>query len=84
MRSVQKWNNTNSLWANIGGPIHPQGTPIGVAPEVPIFVTRKDRRLGKLKRNLVVQDDVDTYSESSDQIDGEELEITTPLHRRRI
>ncbi|MBW0462096.1 hypothetical protein O181_001811 [Austropuccinia psidii MF-1] len=65
-------------WANIGGPIDPQGNPIGVAQEVPILVSRKDGRLGKLKRNLVVQDDFDT-----DEIDGEELEIATPLHRRR-
>ncbi|MBW0516484.1 hypothetical protein O181_056199 [Austropuccinia psidii MF-1] len=41
MRSVQKRNNTNSFWANIGGPIHPQVTPIRVAPEVPILVNRK-------------------------------------------
>ncbi|MBW0546607.1 hypothetical protein O181_086322 [Austropuccinia psidii MF-1] len=46
MRGVQKWNNTKSSLANIRGPIHPQDNPIGVAPEVPIFVTRKDGRFG--------------------------------------
>ncbi|MBW0568210.1 hypothetical protein O181_107925 [Austropuccinia psidii MF-1] len=70
--------------ANIGGSINPQGNPIGVAPEVPILVTRKDGKLGKLKRNLVVQDEIDTDSEGSDEIDGEELEITTPIQKRRI
>ncbi|MBW0548532.1 hypothetical protein O181_088247 [Austropuccinia psidii MF-1] len=80
MRGVQQWTNTSSSWANTGGPIHPQGNPIGVAPEVPILVTRKDGRLGKLKRNLVVQDENDTNAEGSDEIDGEELEITTPIH----
>ncbi|MBW0559004.1 hypothetical protein O181_098719 [Austropuccinia psidii MF-1] len=58
--------------------------PIGVAPEVPILVTRKDGKLGKLKTNLVVQDEIDTDSEGSDEIDGEELEITTPIQKRRI
>ncbi|MBW0575207.1 hypothetical protein O181_114922 [Austropuccinia psidii MF-1] len=58
--------------------------PIGVAPEVPILVTTKDGRLGKLKRNLVVQDENDTDAEGSDDIDGEELEITTPIQKRRI
>ncbi|MBW0514771.1 hypothetical protein O181_054486 [Austropuccinia psidii MF-1] len=57
----------------------PQGNPIGVAPEVPILVTRKDGRPGKLKRNLVVQDEIDTDAEGSD-----ELEITTPIQKRRI
>ncbi|MBW0535035.1 hypothetical protein O181_074750 [Austropuccinia psidii MF-1] len=79
MRGVQQWTNTNCSCANTGGPIPPQGKPIGVAPEVPILVTRKDRQLGKLKRNLVVQDEIDTDSEGSDEIDGEELEITTPI-----
>ncbi|MBW0500618.1 hypothetical protein O181_040333 [Austropuccinia psidii MF-1] len=60
MRGVQQWNNTRSPWAKAGGPIHPQGNPIGVSPEVPIFITRKDERLGKLKRNLVVQGENDT------------------------
>ncbi|MBW0478926.1 hypothetical protein O181_018641 [Austropuccinia psidii MF-1] len=54
------------------------------APEVPILVTRKDGRLGKLKRNLVVQDENDTDAEGSDEIDVEELEITTPIQKRRI
>ncbi|MBW0514463.1 hypothetical protein O181_054178 [Austropuccinia psidii MF-1] len=84
MRVVQQWNNTRSSWANIGGYIHPQGNPIGVAPEVPILVTRKDGRLGKLKRNLVVQDEIDTDAEGSDEIDGEELEMTTPIQKRKI
>ncbi|MBW0550050.1 hypothetical protein O181_089765 [Austropuccinia psidii MF-1] len=84
MRGVQQWNNTSSSWANIRGTIHPQGNPIGVAPEVPIFVTRKDGKLGKLKRNLVVQDEIDTDAEGSDEIDGEELELTTPIQKRRI
>ncbi|MBW0484403.1 hypothetical protein O181_024118 [Austropuccinia psidii MF-1] len=52
--------------------------------EVPILVTRKDGILGKLKRNLVVQDDIDTDAEGSDEIDGEELEITTPIQKKRI
>ncbi|MBW0559222.1 hypothetical protein O181_098937 [Austropuccinia psidii MF-1] len=78
-RGVQQWTNTSSSWANTGGPIPSQGNPIGVAPEVPILVTRKDGRLGKLKRNLVVQDEIDTDAEGSDEIDGEELEITTPI-----
>ncbi|MBW0463137.1 hypothetical protein O181_002852 [Austropuccinia psidii MF-1] len=73
MRGVQQWTNTSSSWANTGGPICPQGNPIGVDPEVPIFVTRKDGRLGKLKRNLVVQDENDTDAEGSDDLDGEEL-----------
>ncbi|MBW0582925.1 hypothetical protein O181_122640 [Austropuccinia psidii MF-1] len=84
MRGVQQWTNTRSSWANTRGPIHPQGSPIGVAPEVPILVTRKDQRLGKLKRNLVVQDENYTDAEGSDEIDGEELEITTPIQKRRI
>ncbi|MBW0579197.1 hypothetical protein O181_118912 [Austropuccinia psidii MF-1] len=84
MRGVQQWTNTSSSWANTGGPIHPQGNPIGVAPEVPISVTRKDGRLGKLKRNLVVQDENDIDAEGSDELDGEELEITTPIQKRRI
>ncbi|MBW0555448.1 hypothetical protein O181_095163 [Austropuccinia psidii MF-1] len=84
MRGVQQWTNTSSSWAKNGGPIHPQGNPIGVAPEVPILVTRKDGRLGKLKINLVVQDENDTDAEGSDELDGEELEITTLIQRRRI
>ncbi|MBW0462818.1 hypothetical protein O181_002533 [Austropuccinia psidii MF-1] len=72
MRGVQQWTKATSSWANIEG-------PIGVAPEVPISVTRNDGRLGKLKRNLVVQDVVDTDSERSDEIDGEEHEVTTPI-----
>ncbi|MBW0532361.1 hypothetical protein O181_072076, partial [Austropuccinia psidii MF-1] len=54
----------------------PQGNPIGVAPEVPILRTRKDGELGKLKRNLVVQDENDTDAEGSD-----ELEITTLIQK---
>ncbi|MBW0528286.1 hypothetical protein O181_068001 [Austropuccinia psidii MF-1] len=84
MRGVQQWTNTNSYWDNTGGPIPPQGNPIGVAQEVPILVTRKDGRLAKLKRNLVVQDEIDTDAEGSDEIDEEELEITTPIRKRRI
>ncbi|MBW0504313.1 hypothetical protein O181_044028 [Austropuccinia psidii MF-1] len=84
MRGFQQWTNTNSSWANTGGPISPQGNPIGVAPEVPILVTRKDGRLGKLQRNLVVQDEIDTDAEGSDEHDGEEVEITTPIQKRRI
>ncbi|MBW0512495.1 hypothetical protein O181_052210 [Austropuccinia psidii MF-1] len=84
MRGVQQWTNTSSSWANTGGAIHPQGNPIGVAPEVPILVTRKDGRLRKLKINLVVQDENDTDAEGSDEIDGGELEITTAIQNRRI
>ncbi|MBW0571253.1 hypothetical protein O181_110968 [Austropuccinia psidii MF-1] len=62
-RGVQQWTDTRSSWANTGGPIHPQGDPIGVVPEVPILVTRKDGRLEKLKGNLVVQDENDTDAE---------------------
>ncbi|MBW0582901.1 hypothetical protein O181_122616 [Austropuccinia psidii MF-1] len=65
MRVFQQWNDTRSSWANIGGSIHPQGNPIGVTPEVPILVTRKDGKLGKLKRNLVVQDEIDTDAEGT-------------------
>ncbi|MBW0560870.1 hypothetical protein O181_100585 [Austropuccinia psidii MF-1] len=84
MRGVQQSNNTSSSWESIGGTIHPQGNPIEVAPEVPILVTRKDLKLGKLKRNLVAQDEIDTDAEGSDAIDGEELELTTPIPKRRI
>ncbi|MBW0572492.1 hypothetical protein O181_112207, partial [Austropuccinia psidii MF-1] len=63
---------------------HSNCNPIGVSPEVPILATRKDGRLGKLKRSLVVQDENDTDAEGSDEIDGEELEITTPLEKIRI
>ncbi|MBW0591366.1 hypothetical protein O181_131081 [Austropuccinia psidii MF-1] len=54
------------------------------SPEVLILVTRKDGRLGKLKINLVVKDEIYTDAEGSDEIDGEELEITTPIQKRRI
>ncbi|MBW0466170.1 hypothetical protein O181_005885 [Austropuccinia psidii MF-1] len=84
IRGFQQWNNTNRSWTNIGRPIHPQGNPIGVAPGVPILLTIKDGRLEKLKRNLVVQDAVYTNSEGSDELDGEELEMTTPIQKRRI
>ncbi|MBW0555059.1 hypothetical protein O181_094774 [Austropuccinia psidii MF-1] len=84
MRGVQQWNDTRSSWVNIGGSIHPQGNPIGVTPEGHILVTRKDGKLGKLKRNLVVQDEIDTDSEGSDEIGGEELEMTTSIQKRRI
>ncbi|MBW0518588.1 hypothetical protein O181_058303 [Austropuccinia psidii MF-1] len=84
MRGVQKWNNTRNSWANTGGPIPPQGNPIGLAPEVPVLVTRKDGILGKLRRNLVAQDEIDTDAEGIDEIDGEELEITIPFQKIRI
>ncbi|MBW0535297.1 hypothetical protein O181_075012 [Austropuccinia psidii MF-1] len=48
MRGVQQWTNTNSSWANTGGPIPPPRQP------------------------------------QNDEIDGEELEITTPIQKRRI
>ncbi|MBW0546015.1 hypothetical protein O181_085730 [Austropuccinia psidii MF-1] len=83
MRGVQKCTNTSSSWANTGGPT-PQGNPIGVAPEAPILVPRKNGRLGKLKRNMVVQDKIDTDAKGSDEIDGEGLEITTPIPKRII
>ncbi|MBW0466193.1 hypothetical protein O181_005908 [Austropuccinia psidii MF-1] len=51
---------------------------------VPTLVTRKDERLGTLKRNLVFQDNFDTYAEGSAEMDGEELELTTLIQRRRI
>ncbi|MBW0533442.1 hypothetical protein O181_073157 [Austropuccinia psidii MF-1] len=50
MRGVQQWSNTQSSWANTGGPIYPQVNPIEVAPE----------------------------------LDGEELEMTIPIQKRRI
>ncbi|MBW0566052.1 hypothetical protein O181_105767 [Austropuccinia psidii MF-1] len=84
MRGVQQWTNTSSSWTNTGGPIHRQGNPIGLALEDRILVTRKDGRLEKLKRNMVVQDENDTDAEGSDEIDGEELEITTPIQKERI
>ncbi|MBW0565782.1 hypothetical protein O181_105497 [Austropuccinia psidii MF-1] len=62
----------------------PPGQPHWRTPEVPILVTRKDGTLAKLKRNLVVQDENDTDAEDSDEIDGEELEITTPIQKRRF
>ncbi|MBW0474976.1 hypothetical protein O181_014691 [Austropuccinia psidii MF-1] len=82
--SFQQLTNTNSSCSDIGGPIPSQGNPIGIAPEDPILVTRKDGRLGKLKINLVVQDEIDTDAEGSDEIYGEELEITTHIQRKRI
>ncbi|MBW0520569.1 hypothetical protein O181_060284 [Austropuccinia psidii MF-1] len=84
IRGAQQWSNTCSSWANTGGPIPSQGNPIGVAPRVPILVTRKDGRLGKLKRNLVLQYEIDTDSKGSYELVGEELEITTPIQKRRI
>ncbi|MBW0483672.1 hypothetical protein O181_023387 [Austropuccinia psidii MF-1] len=81
MRGVQQWTNTSRSWANTGGPSHPQASPIGVAPEVPVLVTRKDARVEKLKRNLVVHNENATDAEGSDDIDGEELEITTPIQK---
>ncbi|MBW0540117.1 hypothetical protein O181_079832 [Austropuccinia psidii MF-1] len=72
MRGVQQWTNTSSSCANTGGPIPPQGNPIEVVPEFPILVTRKDGRLGKLKRNLVVQDKNDT--------DAEGIPVSTTIH----
>ncbi|MBW0497465.1 hypothetical protein O181_037180 [Austropuccinia psidii MF-1] len=63
---------------------HSNCNPIGVAPEVPILVTRKDGRLGKFKRNLVVQEENDTCTEGSDGFDGEKPEMTTPIQKRRI
>ncbi|MBW0505474.1 hypothetical protein O181_045189, partial [Austropuccinia psidii MF-1] len=72
MRGVQQWTNRSRAWENTGGTIHPQGNPIGVAPQVPILATRKDGRLGKLKRNLVVQDENDT--------DAEGIQASTTIH----
>ncbi|MBW0492620.1 hypothetical protein O181_032335 [Austropuccinia psidii MF-1] len=84
MRGVQQWNETSSSCSNTGGLIPPQSNPIGVAPEVPILVTRKDGRLQKLKRNLVVQAGINADAEGSYEIDEEELEITTPILKTRI
>ncbi|MBW0511987.1 hypothetical protein O181_051702 [Austropuccinia psidii MF-1] len=44
----------------------------------------QDGRLGKLKRNLVFQDENDTDVVASDELDVEELEMTTPIQKRRI
>ncbi|MBW0503394.1 hypothetical protein O181_043109 [Austropuccinia psidii MF-1] len=78
----------NGIIPEVPGPTledpSPQGNPIGVAPEFAILVTRKDGRIGKLKRNLVDQDEDDTDAECSDELDGEELEITTPIQKRTI
>ncbi|MBW0490346.1 hypothetical protein O181_030061 [Austropuccinia psidii MF-1] len=52
--------------------------------KVPILVTREDGRCGKLKRNLVFQDENNTDAEGSDELDVEELEINTPIQKRRI
>ncbi|MBW0587569.1 hypothetical protein O181_127284 [Austropuccinia psidii MF-1] len=52
--------------------------------DLPILVTRKHGKLGKFKRNLVVQDEIDTDAQGSEEIDGEELEITTPIQKKRI
>ncbi|MBW0565879.1 hypothetical protein O181_105594 [Austropuccinia psidii MF-1] len=84
MRGVQPWNHATSSCASTGGPIHPHGNPIGVAPEVPLLVTRKDGRVVKLKRNLVVPEDLDADAEGSDELDGEELAVATPIQKRRI
>ncbi|MBW0569797.1 hypothetical protein O181_109512 [Austropuccinia psidii MF-1] len=84
MRGVQQWNTTSSSWANTGGPIPAQGNPIGATPQVPILVNRKDGKFEKLKRNLVVRDQIYTYAKGSDEIDGEEPEITAPIKKRRI
>ncbi|MBW0559520.1 hypothetical protein O181_099235 [Austropuccinia psidii MF-1] len=78
MRGVQQWTNTSSSWDNTGGPIHPQGNPIGVAQEVPILVTRKDGRLGKLKRNLMVQDENDTDAEGTSTTTNEVIRPPQP------
>ncbi|MBW0580487.1 hypothetical protein O181_120202 [Austropuccinia psidii MF-1] len=83
-RGVQNWNHTTSSWASTGGSIHPQGNPIAVAPEVPILVTRKDGRVVEWKRNLVVPEDLDADAEGSDELDGEELAVTTPIQKRRF
>ncbi|MBW0509150.1 hypothetical protein O181_048865 [Austropuccinia psidii MF-1] len=84
MRVLQQLNNTNNSCPDAGAPIPCQGNPIGLAPEVPILVTRKDGRLAKLKIGLVVQDEIDTDAEGSDEIDGEELEITNHIQRKGI
>ncbi|MBW0546667.1 hypothetical protein O181_086382 [Austropuccinia psidii MF-1] len=87
-------DNTRRLWTSIkkGGrfgleaPVDepPNSDATSGHSNSPTLVTRKDGRLGKLKRNLVVQDENDTDAEGSDEIDGEELEITTPIQKRRI
>ncbi|MBW0567864.1 hypothetical protein O181_107579 [Austropuccinia psidii MF-1] len=70
MRGAQHLNHTKSSWASTVGSIHPQGNPIGVVPEIPILVTSKDGRVVKLKRNLVVPEDLDADAEGSDELDG--------------
>ncbi|MBW0548184.1 hypothetical protein O181_087899 [Austropuccinia psidii MF-1] len=85
--------NPRRLWRSIkkGGrfeleaPVdQPPTSDATSAPEVPILATRKDGRLGKFKKKLVVRYGVDTEAEGSDEIDGKELEVTTPIQRRRI
>ncbi|MBW0509347.1 hypothetical protein O181_049062 [Austropuccinia psidii MF-1] len=53
-------------------------------PPLATPIVRKDGRLGKLKRNLVVQDENDTDAKGSDELGGEELAIPTPIQKRRI
>ncbi|MBW0510875.1 hypothetical protein O181_050590 [Austropuccinia psidii MF-1] len=57
---------------------------INLQPLMPPLATPIDGRLGKLKRNLVVQDEIDTDSEGSDEIYREELDITTPIQKIKI
>ncbi|MBW0489328.1 hypothetical protein O181_029043 [Austropuccinia psidii MF-1] len=73
MRGVQQWNSTRSSWANTGGQIPPQGDPIGVTPEFTILVSRKNKNIGRLKRNLIVTSYAEADSEANDELDGEEL-----------
>ncbi|MBW0550729.1 hypothetical protein O181_090444, partial [Austropuccinia psidii MF-1] len=40
--------------------------------------------IGVAQKNLVVQDENDTDAEGSDELDGEELEMTTLIQKRRI
>ncbi|MBW0473911.1 hypothetical protein O181_013626 [Austropuccinia psidii MF-1] len=48
------------------------------------LLTRKDGRPGRLEKNLVFQDEFHTDAVGSEELDGEELEITTPIQKRRI
>ncbi|MBW0495875.1 hypothetical protein O181_035590 [Austropuccinia psidii MF-1] len=72
MRGVQQWNNTSSSWANIGGSIHPKEIPLEWPQRFPFWSPEK-------MENLVVEDEIDADAEGSDEIDGEELEMTTPI-----
>ncbi|MBW0553210.1 hypothetical protein O181_092925 [Austropuccinia psidii MF-1] len=76
MRGVQQWNNTSSCWPTLEDPFTPKEIPLEWLQRFPFWSPGKMENL--------VQDEIDTDAEGSDAIDGEELEITTPIQKRRI